>query len=40
MPNFKTAKDLATFLRDEIDKYAGQELPDSFANSFHELCSN
>lgn len=38
--DFKNVRELAVFVRDEMDKYAGQQLPDSFVVMFNELCSN
>ncbi len=40
MSEFNNVRELSVFLRDEMDKYAGQELPDEFKTLIKILSSN
>lgn len=40
MQEFKLARDLAIYLRDEMDKYLGRELPPEFRKEFLDYCED
>lgn len=40
MPEFKTVRSLALYIRNEMDQYLGRELPKKFKDEFTSFCKD